>query len=341
MKVHKRVTVALVVLCCAIAASRAIAEAQSRIKIATLAPRGSMYHRVLQEVGEAWRLATDGEARMVVYPDGTQGGERDFVRRMRIGQLHGALMSAIGLSELDPGIGALQKMPMVFRSWEEVDHVSLAMRPGIEQRLAQRGYRVLFWTEAGWVRFFTTRPATHPDDFLDRRIFAWEGDQDFVQLMKEMGYHPVALETEAIIPGLQTGLIDTVPVSAIWALVTQIDTRTGYMLDLKWAPIVGAFVVREDAWQALSPDARSAIARASSQAGQTLREYQVRTDREALDVMVARGLTIQELDSTGQAAWQSLSERALPKIRGRLVPAEDFDQAMALLDDYRKQQNVD
>ena len=74
---------------------------------------------------------------------------------MRIGQLQGALMSVVGLREIEPSIAALQSLPLLFRNWDEVDHVREKMRPAMEQRFLARGFVVVGWGDAGWVRFFS------------------------------------------------------------------------------------------------------------------------------------------------------------------------------------------
>src|SRR3972149_3810075 len=73
-------------------------------KVATLMPKGSMYHRVLQEMGEQWQQAQGNGAKFVIYTDGTQGSEADSVRRMRIGQLQAAMISVSGLQEIEPAV---------------------------------------------------------------------------------------------------------------------------------------------------------------------------------------------------------------------------------------------
>jgi len=189
-----------------------------RIKLATIAPRGSAYHQVLLEMGEAWRRAEAPGATFTIFTDGSQGGEADMVRRMRIGQLNAALMSVIGLTEIDAGAGALQKMPLMFRSWEEVDAVGQRLHPLLEKRFLDKGFVVLFWAEGGWVRLFSKERALRPGDYKRLKMFAWAGDPEQIGLMKALGYQPVMLETADILPGLQTGLINAVPVTALWAL---------------------------------------------------------------------------------------------------------------------------
>jgi len=117
------------VLACLLANNSGLA-ADKPFRVGTLAPKNSLYHRQLLEVGEAWRAAQGGNAKYVVFPDGSQGGEAELARRMRIGQLQGALLSVVGLNEIEPSISALQSMPLLFKSWEEVDYVREKMRPG-------------------------------------------------------------------------------------------------------------------------------------------------------------------------------------------------------------------
>src|SRR5258705_8875353 len=82
-----------VALLAAVAGSIAPARAEDPVKVrlGTLAPKGSSYFRILQEVGESWRAVQGGGSTFVIYGDGSQGGEADMVRRMRVGQLNAAL----------------------------------------------------------------------------------------------------------------------------------------------------------------------------------------------------------------------------------------------------------
>ena len=266
-----------------------------RLRFATLLPRGSLYHRVLLEVGEAWQRAQGGGAVFTVFADGVQGDEADVVRRMRIGQLSGSMMSVVGLSEIEPGATALQYMPLMFRSWEEVDVVGRLLRPTLEKRLAERGFIVLYWGEAGWVRFFTKTAAVSPADFKRLKIYTWTGTPGQTDLMKTLGYQPVVLETADVLPGLQTGLIDAVPLIPTWALATQIDSLAPHMLEMRWVPIVGAAIVTRKAWDSLSPAGQEALRQASLKATDDLRAARESSDREAIEAMRRRGLNVHTL----------------------------------------------
>jgi TRAP-type C4-dicarboxylate transport system substrate-binding protein len=306
------------------------------LKIATIGPKGSIYYRVLQDLGEAWRNAAGGAARAIVYGDSVQGTEADMVRRMRIGQLDVAMLTAVGLHQIDPAVGALQFMPLTFRSWDEVDHVREALRPAIEERLAARGFVVLFWGEAGWVQFFTRERLAVPEDFRRARIFVYAGDAAQADLMKSLGYTPVPLPATDILPALQTGMVDAVPVSPMWALAGQLDRVTRHMLPINWVPIVGATVMRKVAFDALAPAAREAVLTAAERAAERLRVYRATHDEEAVRALQARGVTVHPISPEQEAAWQKLAAQARPHVRGAMVPADMFDRVQSTLAAYRE-----
>lgn len=315
---------------------RALADEPVKIKLAMIAPKGSIFHRVALDIGQSFRDAQGQGASFIVYPNGSQGGEADVVRRMRIGQLNAAILTVVGLSEIDPSTTALQEVPMLFQSNAEVEYVGEALRPQIERRLEEQGFVAVLWSEAGWVRFFCRQPATVPQDLKAQRIFAWAGDPQHVELMKELGYRPVVLETADILPGLQTGLIDAVPLVPLWALATQVDRVAPYMIDLRWSPIVGALVFTRRAWEAMSPAARDAVSRAAQKAGAELRAYQEHADAEAIAAMEKRGLHVQRLSPESEKAWQDLAQQIYPMLRGRTIPAPTFDEALRLVAAYRR-----
>lgn len=311
------------------------AEEAMKIKLATVAPKGSVYHRVLQEMGDDWQTAQGENSRFVIYPDGIQGTEANAVRRMRIGQLDAAMLSVAGLQEIDESVTALQYMPLMFRSWDEFDYVHDHLRTELEQRLLEKGFVVLFWGEGGWVQFFSVKPRLTPEDYKTARIFQWSGTPAQVELMKSLDYHPVILELPDILTSLQTGMIDVVPVAPMWALAFQLYGKTSHMLRMNWVPIVGATVITTRAWNAMRPEAREALRHAAIDAGSTLRAHRSVQDEDTIKAMQARGLTVHEPTPEVEQQWQKIIRNMWPDIRGGMVPADKFDQVVQLLSEYR------
>ena len=309
--------------------------AEKSLRIGTLAPKNSLYHRQLLEVGEACRTAQGGNAKYVVYPDGSQGGETELARRMRIGQLQGALLSVVGLHEIEPSISALQAMPLLFKSWDEVDYVREKMRPAMEKKFLDKGFVVLAWGDAGWVRFFSKDQALRPEDYKKMKFFAWGGEADQQEIMKSLGYTPVPLETSDILPSIQTGMINVVPSTPYFALASQVYTMAPHMLEINWAPIVGALVITKKAWDDMPPATQDAVRVAGDKAGAQIRTKARQEVEEAVEAMKKRGLHVNRPNAEQMREWQELADKLYPRIRGTLVPAETFDEVFRHLKAYR------
>jgi TRAP-type transport system periplasmic protein len=306
-----------------------------QLRIGSLVPKNSLYHRQLIDIADSWRTAQGAGARYVVFPDGVQGGEAEMARRMRIGQLQGALLSVVGLREIEPSISALQTMPLLFRNWEEVDYVREKMRPAMEKKFLDKGFVVLAWGDAGWVRFFSKEAALRPDDYKRMKFFAWGSEPDQQNIMKSLGYTPVPLETTDILPAIQTGMINVVPSTPYFALATQVYNSAPHMLEINWAPIVGALVVTRKAWDGMSPEVQKVVRAASDKAGAEIRTKARQEVEEAVDAMKKRGLTVNTPNAAQMKEWNDLAEKLYPRIRGTMVPAETFDEVMGHLKTFR------
>src|SRR6266498_61015 len=117
------------------------------IRLATLAPAGTSLHQALQVMRQKWLQASNGEVQLTLFTNGTMGDEAQMVQRMRVGQLHAAMVTVVGLSDIDRSVTALQYMPMMFRSLDEVDFVREQLRARLEQKLLDKGFVVLFWAD--------------------------------------------------------------------------------------------------------------------------------------------------------------------------------------------------
>ena len=321
-------------LLCGLMGASALAS-DKPLRIGTLAPKNSLYHRQLLEIGEAWRQAQGGNAKYVVFPDGSQGGEAELARRMRIGQLQGALLSIVGLSEIEPSINALQSIPLLFKTWDEVDHVREKMRTSMEKKFLDKGFVVLAWGDAGWVRFFSKDALMRPDDFKKMKFFSFAGESEQQEIMKSLGFTPVPLETTDILPSIQTGMINVVPSTPYFALATQIYGKVPHMLEINWAPVVGALVVTQKAWDDMSPAGRQALRSAGEKAGVLIRNKARQEVEEAVEAMRKRGLVVNKPNPDQLREWQELADKLYPRIRGNLVPAETFDEVFQHVKAYR------
>lgn len=338
MKCVKAIRIAVLVFSMIALTFRASAAAPEGrrpvVKLGTLAPAGSTFHKVLTTLGTRWN-AIPGAPQLRIYAGGVAGGEADMVMKMKIGQIDAALITANGLADIDRSVQALQSIPMLYRSLDEVDYVTQKLRPKIDARLRKEGFVVLFWGDAGWVHFFSKSPGTTPDDLRRTKMFTWAGDTKAFDLYKSFGFQPVALETGDILPMLRTGMISAVPTTPNVALTMQCFTIAPNMLQINWAPLVGALVITERAWNRFPPAAQAAMAKAAAEAGVQMRTENRVASLAAIEAMKKRGLQVRSPSSETIASWRKMAENAYPKIRGGIVPAEFFDEVVRLVAEYR------
>src|SRR5689334_9525280 len=244
-----------------------IQAAPMNVTLGTLAPDGTSYHRMLLEMREKWRKAPGGGVNLRIYAGGKMGGEAKMVSQMRLGALDSAMLTATGLAEIEPAVTGLQSIPMMFRSFEEVDYIGAKLQPMLAKRMEKAGFVVLFWGDLGWVRYFSKQPILTPDDLRKVKLFTWAGDPSYTELWKSGGFQPVPLETADIVPMLDTGLINCVPMPPVVALAAQVYDRAPHMLELNWAPLTGGLVVRKQIWDKIPAEAKEALQKAADEAG--------------------------------------------------------------------------
>jgi TRAP-type C4-dicarboxylate transport system substrate-binding protein len=311
------------------------AEDSIKIRLATLAPKDSSFHKTLLAMGEKWRNSTGGAVKLTIYTDGSQGGEADMVRRIRVGQLQAALLTAPGLSQIEESITALQLMPMMIRNFDELDYVRDQLLPMLEKRFAEKGFVILFLGDAGWVRFFSKHPAVRPDDFKKMKMFVWSGDTHSTEIMKNVGINAVPLEQTEILTGLQTGLIDSVPTIPVYALAGQFFNPAPYMLEVNWVPLTGAAVITKKAWDTIPESQRAAMKKAAVEAGEAIKKRSRAESDEAVEAMKKHGLKVQTLTPEQVTEWEKFGEVVYPRIRGDIVRADLFDEVQRMLKEYR------
>jgi TRAP-type C4-dicarboxylate transport system substrate-binding protein len=318
------------------ASAAAAGEPANVIKLASLVPDGSVWHKVLQGTGAEWSAATSGRVTLRIYPGGVAGDEPDMVRKMRIGQIQASALTVMGLSSIDDSFEVFG-IPVMFDSYDELLYVLDRMTPTLKQRLEAKGFVFLNWGHAGWVHFFTKKSVTTVEEMKKLKMFVWAGDDRMIQMWRETGFQPVPLAATDILTGLQTGMIEAYPTTPLAALSLQWYHNTPFMVESGLAPLVGAMVITKQAWLKISEPDRAAILAACASAQDRLQREIPAQDSVAVVEMVKRGLTVTHVKPEARAEWEATAQAFAAKMRGSLVPAEILDMALKARDSYRSQ----
>ncbi len=310
------------------------AEARVALRLATVAPKGSAWHLILEKMTAAIGRETGGEVRIRILAGGAAGDETDTIRKMRIGQVHLAAVSNAGLAELDASAWTLS-IPMIFRDYAEWDHVREAVNPTIAESLQEHGFRVLAWADVGWLHFFAKEPVRTLEDLQSLRLAGSATDQTAVDLLRWAGFDPVPINTVEMVSGFQTGLIEAAALPIILAEGSQLYRSAEFMNDLKWAPLQAALIVHDTGWEMLDPSQQEVIRRLAAEAAAEFRRTNREQEQRSLAAMESRGLEVIEASPEFEAAWIEAAAKTYPLVRERLVPAPVFDRVVRLRDEFR------
>ena len=93
----------------------------------------------MRKLSNKIKKATDGNVIFRFYPGGVSGDEKDVIRKMRIGQLHGAGFTGVGLGQILPGVRVLD-LPFLFNNDREVEYVYSKMNSYFTDSYEEKGY---------------------------------------------------------------------------------------------------------------------------------------------------------------------------------------------------------
>jgi len=322
--------IALAALVAALAGSASAQEVQ--VKLATLAPQGSTWHTLLKELAERWSQTSGGKVKLRIYAGGTQGSEGDMVRKMGVGQLQAASITNIGMHDV-------LKEPSVYSTPGIIDSPAefLAVFPKVEKKLEalllDKDYVVLNWAQIGTVQIYCTKPYRTPEEMHDAKFFVWDGDPASVDAFRQVGFRPVVLSATDMVPSLQTGMINCFTQPAAYGLTARLFEKANRMVDYPWAYLIGATLVRRETWEKIPADLRPKLLAIARELGKRIDAEAKRLNDDAVAAMQKQGLEIVKVDA---AVWRAAAERSWPAVRGKVVPAEFFDEVVRYRNEYRK-----
>lgn len=336
MKPSRLASTSLILAAALFAAPSAHAEKDLKIKLGTMAPEGSPWFNSLQRMAQRWKEVSGGKVTVKVYPGGVAGDEGDMVRKIRIGQLHAATVTGVGLGRIHRATYALQ-LPMAMQSYEELDYVRDRLGPEIAGELEKGGVVVLSWGDAGWVHFFSKTPANTPAELRKLKMFLWSGDPEAEAAWRAAQFNPVPMSATDVMSGLQTGLIEWYGTTALFAMTSQWANQTPNMVKINWAPLNGATVISKSEWDKVDPALKPKLLEIAKEEGDKLKLEIRKLGEDAVATLKDKNMKVYEPTPADVAEWQKVAEAAYPKIRGPVVPEHYFDEVLRLAKEYRAQ----
>jgi TRAP-type C4-dicarboxylate transport system substrate-binding protein len=309
-----------------------------QIKFASLAPEGSTWLNVMKEYDAAVRQETGGKLGFKIYAGGIMGDEKNVLRKIRLGQLHSAGFTGVGLGEILPEVRIFDS-PFLFQNYAEVDFITTKFYDRFAKAFEEKGYVLLGWAEVGFVYVFTNVPINKKADMEKVKIWMWEGDPVARATFEALGINARSLSVIEVMTALQTGMVDAVYTSPLAIIGLQWFTKVKYMMNFPLADAAGAVLISKDKFDKLSPGHQQILLKNGRKYLDKLKELSRQDNEKSIETLKKNGIQIiSPPDSKELVELMNSGQKARQLMADKLFSLTLLNEVETTLQEFRKNQ---
>ncbi len=314
-----------------------LADAQERyvIKLATLAPEGSPWMNTFHKISDEIRKKTGGKVKLKAYPGGVLGGDRDMLRKIRIGQIHAGGFTGTGLTLINRDI-SIMAIPFLFRDYGEVDYVLGKLDGHFRRAFEKKGFVLLGWSEIGFVYLLSNVPVTSVEEIRRAKVWSIEGDPLAAPVLRKAGVTPIPLGIPDVLMALQTNLIDVVYASPLAAIALQWFTKVKYMTNLPLLYSLGGVLVSKTMFAKIPSNLQEIVKEVFQYHTSLLNKRTRRDNDKAIKVMVKEGIRLVTPNQKETEEFKRISLQAVNEMAGRAFSKDVFAEVRSHINQYIK-----
>lgn len=280
------------------------AHAQT-IKLATIAPEGSSWMDSMRAGASEIAERTDGRVKFKFYGGGVQGNDKQVLRKMRIGQLHGGAFTSNGLIDVQKN-SQLYALPMLFNDLEEVQFVRARMDGKLRDLIEQAGYVNFGFAGGGFARIMSNQPIANLNDLQGHKVWVPDGDMISYEASKALGISPVTMPLTDVMTGLQTELIDTIMSPPAATIILQWNTKVSYMTEFPLSYIFAMIAIDKKYFERIDPADQKIVREVMEQIYQGFDRQGNEDNKKAYKALIDNGMTAVSPDNGQVPEWRKV-----------------------------------
>jgi TRAP-type C4-dicarboxylate transport system substrate-binding protein len=305
------------------------------IKISLITPEGSTWTNALYQMAREIEVKTQGAVNFKIYAGGISGDELDVLRKMRIGRIHAAGFSGVGLGIIAPRARILEA-PLLFKSYREIDLIRETLFDELATDFEKNGFVLLGFAEAGFVYFFSKVNMSGPRGFEPVKMWVWKGDPVAKSSLDAFGIKAYPLHIADVNTGLETGMINSFYSPPLGAIVFQWYPKVRYMLDYPMVNSTGALVIKKDIFYSLSKNNQAIMREVAQKFCNELIRLARKDNIEALKILQKNGISFENPSPSQILMLQQTANTIYQKHMDDIYSPDLFRKVQDLLMAYRK-----
>lgn len=272
-------------------------------KIATLSPDGSFWMTTMNTAAKEIAKKTDGRVKFRFYPGGVMGNDQSVLKKIRIGQLQGGAFSSGALANKAPNT-QIYNVPLLFKTYDEVDYVRERIDPELEQAFKSAGFVSFGLAEGGFAYIMSSKAIASADDLKQTKVWVPSDDVASQSATDSFGVAPVSLSISDVLTGLQTGLINTIAASPIGAIALQWHTQVEYLLNLPIIYIYAVLAIDEKAFGKISTEDQAVVTQSMRLAFDKMDKQNRKDNQNAFAALEKQGIKTITPNAAQLAVWK-------------------------------------
>ncbi len=305
------------------------------LKIATIAPEGSAWMKEMRTGASEIKERTEGRVQIKFYGGGIMGNANKVLGKIRIGNLHGGAFTPSALQKIYPEI-SLYGLPLTFESVEEVAYIRARMDKTIQDGLENAGFVNFGFASGGFAVLMSNNPVKSLGDMKGKRVWVPEGDTISYATMEALSLSPVTLPLTDVLTGLQTGLIDMVPMSPVGALVLQWHTKVKFITDMPLVYTMGFMVIDKRALKKVDAADQKIIREVMTRTYAELDAASLSDNVEAMQALLNTGIESVTLNPEEVAEIRNLLSQSNKGMAEQGEYSLDlYNEMLQLVEEYR------